>query len=95
MAATPGMGFRIYDRDGKIAGTFTNHQVYERFHGQPAAKKSLLVGFACLIAGVGLITLDVRLGFRLIFGVFLGVRLVWVAGVKLIDGFTGLDHNKK
>ena len=33
--------------------------------------------------------------FRLIFGVFLGVRFLWVAGVKLIDGVTGLEHNKK
>jgi len=50
------------------------------------------------IAGVGLISLDVWLGFRLIFGVFLGVRFLWVAAVKLIDGVTGLKrvkHNSK
>jgi len=95
MAATPGLGFRIYDRDGKILETFTDAQVYERFHGQPAAKRSLLVGVVYLVLGVGLISLDVRMGFRLIFGVILGVRFLWVAGVRLIDGVTGMEHNKK
>jgi hypothetical protein len=92
--ATPGSGYRIYDCDGKIVGTFADAQIYERFHGQPAAKKSLLVGIVCLVAGVGMISLDVWLGFRLIFGVFLGVRFLWVAAVKLIDGVTGLEHNR-
>ncbi len=53
IAATPELGCRIYDRGGKIAGTYIDAQVYERFHGQPAAKSSLLAGMACLIAGVG------------------------------------------
>jgi len=91
MAATPALGYRIYDRDGKIAGTFADTQVYERFQGQPSAKRSLLIGIACLLVGVGFISLDVWFGFRLI----LGVRFLWVAGVKLIDGFSGLEHNKK
>lgn len=98
IAATPELGCRIYDRGGKIVRTYIDTQVYERFHGQPAAKSSLLAGMACLIAGVGLISLDVWLGFRLIFGVFLGVRFLWVAAVKLIDGVTGLKrvkHNSK
>ena len=95
MAVLPGLGFRIYDRDGKIVGTFTDTQVYEKFHGQPAAKRSLLMGAIYLVIGVALIAVDVRLGFSLILGVFLGVRFLWVAGVKLIEGFTGLEHNKK
>jgi hypothetical protein len=98
LAATPALGFRIHDCDGRIVRTFTDTQVYERFHGQPAARRSLLVGSACLVAGVGLISLDVWLGLRLIFGVFLGVRFLWVAAVKLIDGITGLrepEHNSK
>jgi hypothetical protein len=95
MTASPGLGFRILDRDGKIVRTFTNAQLYEKFHGQPAAKRSLLMGALYLVIGIALITLDVHLGFSLIFGVFLGVRFLWVAGVKLIDGFTGLEHNKK
>jgi hypothetical protein len=92
LAATPGLGFRIHDCDGRIVRTFTDTQVYERFHGQPAAKRNLLVGSACLVAGVGLISLDVWLGLRLILGVFLGVRFLWVAAVKLIDGITGLKR---
>jgi hypothetical protein len=95
IAARPGLGCRIYDRDGKIVGTFTDTRVYERFHGQPAAQRSLLVGVACFVAGVALISLDVWLGFRLIFGVFLGVRFLWVAAVKLIDGVTGLKTGLK
>jgi hypothetical protein len=90
IAATPGLGCRIYDRDGHILGTFNNAQVYERFHGQPSARRSLLVGTVLLVVGVGLISLDVWMGLRLIFGVFLGVRCLWVAAVKLIDGATGL-----
>jgi hypothetical protein len=93
--ANPGLGSRIYDRDGKIVGTFIDTQLYERFHGRPAAMRSLQVGIACLLAGVAFISLDVWFGLRLIFGVFLGARFLWVAGVKLIDGVTGLEHNKK
>jgi hypothetical protein len=95
MAATPAVGYRIYDRDGKIVETFADTQVYEHFHGRPSAKRSLLVGVAWLVVGVGLISLDVWFGLRLIFGVFLGLRFLWVAAVKLIDGFSGLEHNKK
>jgi hypothetical protein len=92
LAATPGLGFRIHDCAGKIVGTFADTQVYERFHGQPAARRGLLVGTTCLVAGVGLISLDVWLGLRLILGIFLGVRFLWVAAVKLIDGITGLKR---
>jgi hypothetical protein len=96
VAANPALGCRIYNRDGKTIGTFTNAHVYERFHGQPAAKRSLLIGATCLVAGVGLICLDVWLGFRLILGVFLGIRFLWVAAIKLIDGMSslkGVEHN--
>jgi hypothetical protein len=89
IAVMPGLGCRIYDYAGKIVGTFNDARIYERFHGAPAAKRSLLVGTACLVAGVTLISLDVRFGFRLIFGVFLGVRFLWVAAMKLIDGVSG------
>jgi len=68
ISATPGVGCRIYDRDGKIVGTFADTQVYESFHGRPAARRSLLAGTVYLVIGVGLIILDVRLGFRLILG---------------------------
>ena len=95
IASTPGLGCRIYDRDGKILRTFIDPQVYERFHGQPAAKRSLLVGMLCLIAGVGFISLDVWMGLRLIFGVLLGVRLLWAAAVNLIDGATALRLNRQ
>ena len=95
VAAAPGVGCRIYDRHGTIVGTFSDERVYERFHGQPAAARSLLTGVLCFLAGVAFIGLDVWMRFRLIFGVFLGVRFLWVAGVKLIDGVTGLEHNKK
>jgi hypothetical protein len=84
------LGCRIYDRDGQILGTFANPEVYEHFHGQPSAKRSLVVGTVLLVAGVGLISLDVWMGLRLILGVLLGVRCLWVAAVKLIDGVSGL-----
>ena len=50
------------------------------------------MGTVCLVAGVGLISLDVWMGFRLILGVLLGVRFLWIAAIKLIDGATGLKH---
>ena len=93
IAATPGLGCRIYDRDGKILGNFADTQVYERFHGRPAARRSLLVGLACLVAGVGLVSLDIWMGYRLIFGILLGVRFLWAAAIKLIDASTGLKRN--
>lgn len=96
IATTPGLGYRIYDRDGKVVRTLTDRKLYERFHGKPAAKRSLLIGIACLVAGVALISLDVWMGLRLIFGVFLGVRCLWVAAVNLIDGISGVkrvEHN--
>jgi len=95
IASAPGVGCRIYDRDGEIVGTFADTQVYESIHGRPAARRSLLTGTVYLVIRVGLISLDVWLGFRLILGILLGVKFLWVAGVKLIDGITGLEHNKK
>ena len=92
IATTPGLGCRIYDREGKILATFADSQVYERFHGQPSAKRSLLVGMACLVVGVALISLDVWMGLRLILGVFLGVRFLYVAASNLIDGVAGWKH---
>jgi len=92
IATIQGLGCRIYDRDGKSLATFVDPQVYERFHGQPAAKRSLLVGMLCLVAGVGFISLDVWMGLRLIFGVLLGVRLLWAAAVNLIDGIGGFKR---
>jgi hypothetical protein len=51
------------------------------------------VGMVCLVVGVGLISLDIWMGFRLIFGVLLGVRFLWAAAIKLIDGATALKRN--
>ena len=93
IATTPGLGCRIYDHDGKILATFANPQVYERLHGQPSARRSLLVGMVCLVVGVGLISLDVWMGLRLILGVLLGVRFLWVAASNLIDGVAGWEHS--
>ena len=89
VAAMPTLGCRIYDRDGKVLATLADGQVTQRFHGQPAARRSLLWGMLLLLVGVGLISLDVRMGYRLIFGVFLGVRVLWTAAFKLIDGIGG------
>jgi len=86
-----GLGCRMVDREGKVAGTFLDTALYEHFHGRPAAKKSLLLGAIFFIAGVGLITLDARMGFRLIFGCLFGIRLVWAGAVKIIDGFGSLN----
>jgi hypothetical protein len=88
IAATPELGCRIYDYQGQAVQTLSNHQLYDRYHGLPAAKRSLVIGALCLLAGVAGVTLDAKLGWRLIFGVLLGVRFLWVGTVKLIDGFS-------
>jgi len=93
IAAIPGLGCRIYDRDGKTLGTFTDTHVYEQFHGLPAAKRNLIVGTVCLVVGAGLVSLDAWLGFRLIVGVLLGVRFLWTAAIRLMDGFAGLEKS--
>ena len=59
--AMPGLGCQIYDRDEKIVGIFADTQVYGRFHGPPAAKRSLLVGILCLLIGVAFIEVNRRL----------------------------------
>jgi hypothetical protein len=59
VAASAELGCHAYNRDGAIVETFTNTEVYERFHGQPAAKRNLWVDSACLVAGVAFISLDV------------------------------------
>ncbi len=46
VTSMPGLGCRICDRDGRVLGTFANPEVYEHFHGQPSAKRSLVVGTA-------------------------------------------------
>jgi hypothetical protein len=93
IATTRGLGCRIYDRDGKILGTFVDPQLYERLHRQPSAKRNLLVGMVCLVIGAGLIGLDIWMEYRLLLGVLLGVRLLWAAAIKLIDGATGLKRH--
>lgn len=92
IAADPKVGCRILDHAGRTVGTWNDTEVYEQFHGQPAAKRDLTAGSVCLVIGVGLILLDWYYGLRLILGVFLGIRFLWVAATKLIDGFTGLER---
>jgi hypothetical protein len=86
IAATPALGCRILDHTGKTVRTFSDDQIYDKHHGRPAAKRNVLLGSALLVAGVGSVALDAWLGWRLVFGVLLGVRLLWAGTVKTIDG---------
>lgn len=58
IVAEPQVGCRVLDCDGKTVGTWNDSRVYEQFHGEPAARRRLLIGFVCLVTGVGLILLD-------------------------------------
>jgi len=89
-AATPSLGCRIYDHKGKVVQSFSNEAIYERYHGQPAARRSLWIGIACLVAGIGGIALDAWLGWRLILGALLGIRFLWAGTATAIDGIVGL-----
>jgi len=86
IAAMPALGCRILDHTGKTVRTFSDDQIYDQHHGRPAAKRNVVLGSALLIAGVSSVALDAWLGWRLVFGVLLGVRLLWAGTVKTIDG---------
>ena len=88
--ATPALGCRILDHSGKTVRTFSDDQFYDQHHGRPAAKRNVLLGSVFLMAGVSSVALDAWLGWRLVFGVLLGVRLLWAGCVKTIDGVTFL-----
>jgi hypothetical protein len=84
------LGCRIYDHRGQVVQSFSDDGVYDRHHGQPAAKRNLWIGIACLVAGIGGVALDAWLGWSLTFGVLLGVRFLWVGTSKTADGIAGL-----
>jgi hypothetical protein len=86
----PTLGCRIYDHDGNVVQTFSDDELYHKSHGRPAAKRSVIIGSACLLAGVGGVALDAWLEWRLTFGVLLGARFLWVGSVKLSEGIAGL-----
>jgi hypothetical protein len=86
IAAMSALGCRILDHTGKTVRTFSDDQIYDQHHGRPAAKRNVVLGSAFLIAGVSSVALDAWLGWRLVFGVLLGVRLLWAGTVKTIDG---------
>jgi len=90
VAANPAVGCRILDRTGKTVRTFSDERLYDQHHGRPAAKRNVLLGSALLAAGVSSVALDAWLGWRLVFGVLLGVRLLWAGCVKTIDGVSFL-----
>ena len=88
----PARGCRIYDHSGKIVQTFSDEGTYNQHHGRPAAKRTLMIGVICLIAGACSVGLDAWLEWRLTLGVILGARLIWVGGVKFAEGVSGLSE---
>ena len=94
IAANPAQGCRILDHTGKTVRTYSDDQLYDKHHGRPAAKRTLVFGIAFLIAGIGSVALDAWLGWRLVFGVLLGVRFLWVGCVKTIDGASALMSDR-
>jgi hypothetical protein len=95
IAGTPALGCRILDHSGKTVRTFSDQQMYDQHHGRPAAKRNVWLGSALLVAGASSVALDAWLGWRLVFGVLLGVRLLWAGSVKTIDGVTFLMRDRK
>jgi hypothetical protein len=95
IASNPALGCRIYNCDGAVVRTFVDDAVYAQHHGQPAAKRSLLVGGACMAVGVTCIAVDAWSGWSLIFGVLLGLRFVWAGTMKLADGIAGTLDSKR
>lgn len=94
IVADPALGCRILDHAGKTVRTFSDDQLYNQHHGRPAAKRNVLLGSIFLIGGASSVALDAWLGWRLVFGVLLGVRLLWAGCVKTIDGVTFLMRDR-
>jgi len=90
IATTPAQGCRIYGHDGKIVQTFSDDKLYEQHHGRPAAKRNVIIGSLCLLAGISGVALDAWLEWRLTLGVLLGARFLWVGTVKMADGIAGM-----
>jgi hypothetical protein len=90
VASNAGRGCRILDHEGKIVQTFADDEVYGQHHGRPAAKRNVMIGAACLAAGMGGVALDAWLEWRLILGVLIGVRFLWMGTVRMAEGISGL-----
>jgi hypothetical protein len=95
IAGTPILGCRIYSHEGTVLGTLVDDAVYTQHHGQPAARRNLWVGGACLATGVTCVAVDAWSGWSLIVGVLLGLRFVWVGTMKLADGIAGMIDNSR
>jgi hypothetical protein len=95
IVARPALGCRILDHNGKTVRTFSDDQLYEKHHGRPAAKRNVLLGSALLVVGATSVALDAWLGWRLVFGVLLGVRFLWAGCVKTMDGVTFLMRDRE
>ena len=90
IAGTPALGCRIYNNDGVVVRTFSDDRLFAKHHGRPAAKRNVVIGSLCLIAGVGGVALDAWLEWRLTLGVLLGARFLWVGTVKVAEGVAAL-----
>ena len=86
----PTHGCRIYNKEGKVVQTFSDDRLYAQHHGRPAAKRTVIIGIVCIVVGASSVGLDAWLEWRLIFGVLLGVRFLWVGAVKFAVGISGL-----
>src|SRR5450432_1117343 len=89
IVAQPAMGCRIYNNAGAVVRTFSDSQLFDQHHGRPAAKRSVVIGGLFLLAGVCSVALDAWFEWRLILGVLLGARCLWVGTVKFSEGVAG------
>ena len=90
VASNKTLGCRILNHEGQIVQTFTDAEIYGQHHGRPAAKRNVLIGAACLVAGASAVGVDAWLEWRLILGVLIGVRFLWVGTVRMAEGISGL-----
>lgn len=95
IAVTPALGCGIYGHNGTVVRTFADDQVYTQHHGQPSARRNLMVGGACLAVGVTCVAVDAWSGWSLIIGVVLVLRFVWVGTVKMAEGIAATIESKR
>ena len=89
---------RIYDHRGSAEGLVAKvyfPKVAAREQGLPAARNKMKHGALHLLAGLGCLALDWRLGGPVILGVVVGSKFFTVGLVRLVQGVAGLLESRE
>ena len=86
------MGCLIYDAAGKLLETIEDEKFSTHYHGRPAAWRYTFWA-AALFFGAGVcIVVDWFSGWRFIFGMIIGVKLLTLGAFFIAEGLAGLMY---